>query len=153
MAEIPASPASDPGTEADAHAHILRSWRGTLSPTIEAIGAAYERGEIDRFHLPAFDGETLAIRIQRFERSRLGGGVLRGTVEGDPASLVSIAQVGSAEAGSLHLPKTGRVYEIRPGADGATIFSEIDVAALGVCQTCLEHGRLHLIAPTPPPPF
>lgn len=119
--------------------HIIRQWQGLLSPGVEDWVAAYtEHGE-DRISLPTFDGDRVAIRILRVNRTpAVGGATLRGTVEGEEGSLVSLSAVGDTTAGSIHIPSLGLVYEVRPAADGAIYFSEINTAELGECQHCRD---------------
>jgi len=127
--------------EAEEHDHVVRQWQDRMEPGMNVLGAAYlERGE-DRFSLPTFNGEEVVVRITRFEeKSSRAGAVLRGEVVGEPGSLVSLAKVGSAEAGSISIPSQGVVYELRPapGESGEIVFSEVDTLALGECGVCIE---------------
>lgn len=128
------------------HSHVIRSRSERWEPSLAEMGERFQAGEERAFTLEFFDGESHVIEVKRFTEHRLGGSVLRGEVAGFPGSLVSLATVNGSQAGSIHLPSQGLVYEIRPGPEGTTIFSEIDAAALGECLTCLEPDTF-----TPPP--
>ena len=135
--------------EQELHSHVIRSRRGRWEPSLDERGKRFQAGEERSFPLEFFEGESHVIEVGHFTEHRLGGSVLRGEVAGFPGSLVSLASVNGHQAGSIHIPSKGLVYEIRPGPDGTTLFSEIDAAALGECLTCLEPDRF-----TPPPgPF
>ncbi|MCC5805741.1 MAG: hypothetical protein JJU00_05365 [Opitutales bacterium] len=136
-----------PGGKArEGHSHVIRTWRGHWEPSLAEMGERFQAGEERSFALPFFDGESHFIEVERFTEHRLGGSVLRGEVAGFPGSLVSLASVNGNQAGSIHIPSEGLVYEIRPGPDGTTILSEVDAAAMGECLTCLEPDTF-----TPPP--
>ncbi|MCH8527595.1 MAG: hypothetical protein LAT79_10655 [Kiritimatiellae bacterium] len=126
------------GREDREHSHVIRSRRGHWEPSLAEVGERFQSGEEQSFTLQFFDGASHVIEVARFTEHRLGGSVLRGEVAGFPGSLVSLASVNGSLAGSIHIPGEGLVYEIRPGPEGTTVFSEIDADALGECLTCLE---------------
>ncbi len=134
------------GPGGEGHSHVIRTWRGRWEPSLAEIGESFQAGEERSFTLQFFDGESRVIEVERFTEHRLGGSVLRGAVAGLPGSLVSLASVNGSQAGSVHIPSEGLVYEIRPGPDGTTFLSEVDAAAMGECLTCLEPDTF-----TPPP--
>ena len=143
----PSTPGADfAGPEGEGHSHVIRTWRWRWDPSLAEIGERFQSGEERSFTLPFFDGESHAIEVEHFTEHRLGGLVLRGVVAGFPDSLVSLASVNGSQAGSVHIPSEGLVYEIRPGPDGTTLLSEVDAAAMGECLTCLEPDAF-----TPPP--
>ena len=137
--QVPPARAEEPNGN---HSHIIRSREGFAAAPITRLGEDFQQGRLDSFTLPLFEQDDpgeIVIQIQNYqENPRFGGGVLRGTVPGYPGSLVSLSQVGDAEAGSIHLPSLGKIYEIRPGPDGTTLFSAIDARELGECLLCLE---------------
>lgn len=131
------------------HDHVVRQWTGGFDHDIETLGHAFLQNGMNQFSVPTFDGQSVRVRITRFEEG--SGAVLRGEVAGEPGSLVALASVDGVQAGSIHIPSRGLVYEIRPGPAGQVIFSEVDVAALGECGVCLPSRQMQPVpAPTPP---
>ncbi|MCH8473612.1 MAG: hypothetical protein LAT55_00105 [Opitutales bacterium] len=144
--EAPSAKESD-----EVHSHIIRSREGFAEVSVAHLGNRFQEGQTSSFAVPLFPGDDpneITVEIQRYQETRFGGGVLRGTVPGYPGSLVSVSQVGEAEAGAIHLPTLGKVYEIRPGPNGTTLFSAIDARELGECLLCLEANDV----PPPEPP-
>lgn len=121
------------------HRVTLRSWSGPLVPSVAEVASRFNDSETEPIEIPTFDGASVRISIHHAHRKDDGRiSTITGTVANEPGSLVSIAQAGSATAGSILIPSKNLVYEIRPGPDGDTIFSEVDVHALGDCQLCIE---------------
>ncbi len=125
--------------EIGGHHHIKRSWVARLEPDLPKLAEAYERGELENgFRMPLFDGEEVVIRVRRYDVAGPDRGVLRGSVEGEPGSMVVLAFVGAAESGTIQMPARDEVYRIRSSGDGAIVLSEIDVGELGECGVCAE---------------
>lgn len=127
------------GTETGAPVHraVIRSWSGSLEPSLGTIIARFEADESDRFTIPTFDGGSVTVKIKRTRTTLPGAQTLTGVIEGEPGSLVSLARMEQAEAGGIFIPSRNKTYEIRPTPDGGIRFNEIDVHALGECQICL----------------
>ena len=122
------------------HSHVLTSREFLWEIDLIAVGESLGEGADKQLFLETFTGESLAINVHSYRPHRLGGGSISGNVEGSPGSMVSLAQVGNARAGAIHLPLENRVIEIRPGEGGTTILSEVDVEALGECKACIDAG-------------
>ncbi len=117
---------------------VIRSWSGTLEPSLATVIADFEAGSLKQFSLPTFDGESVTVNVHRTRESQLGARVLIGTVDGEPGSMVTLAQYQHAESGAILIPSQHKSYEIRPAGDGGIVFSEIDTHALGECHICLQ---------------
>ena len=132
-------PVAPPQAGESTHRVILRSRTGRLDPSPAEIATRFQAGDKSPFEIATFDGDSLLVSI-RDARIRGSGDVpvITGTVEGEPGSLVSLAQSGDSAAGSVIIPSRNLVYEIRPEPDGGMRLSEIDVHALGGCEHCLQ---------------
>jgi hypothetical protein len=135
------------------HSHVIQSREGFAELPIHRLGQDFIEGRRDSFRLPLFeddDPDEVVVQIQHYqENPRFGGGVLRGTVPGYEGSLVSVAQVGDSIAGSIHIPTLNKIYEVRPGPGGTTLFSAIDARELGECLLCQDADNAR---PAPAPP-
>lgn len=137
--ELREHPVAPPQAGESTHRVILRSRTGRLDPSPAEIATRFQAGDKSPFEIATFDGDSLLVSI-RDARIRGSGDVpvITGTVEGEPGSLVSLAQSGDSAAGSVIIPSRNLVYEIRPEPDGGMRLSEIDVHALGGCEHCLQ---------------
>ena len=127
--------------------HLLRSREATLDQSLAEIASAYREAGLDRFALPAFDGNSVHISIRRVVDHDLGGTVLSGQVVGEPSSRVTLAEKDGAISGAIRWPKRNLVYEVRPLANGSISIGEVDLHALGECGLCAEK---HLATQTDP---
>lgn len=130
--------------QAGAHDHVKRSMPFRLDPELKELADRFRENRGNAILvLPAFDGEQLSLAVSDLRPHNNRAGAMTGQVEGIETSFFSLAYVGDAAAGSIHLPSRGQVLEIRSAGDGTVYLSEIDVAALGNCGVC---------PPEPPPP-
>lgn len=129
------------GGEDGMHSAVVRSWSGAFEPSLKTIIDRYEAGELNRFTIPTFDGESVTVLISGTRATKLGAATLTGKVEGEPGSMVTLATFENAEAGGILLPSRNTTFEIRPTADGRIFFNEVDVHALGECHICLAAAR------------
>ena len=127
--------------------HLLRSREATLDQSLAEIASAYREAGLDRFALPAFDGNSVHISIRRVVDHDLGGTVLSGQVVGETSSQVTLAEKDGAISGAIRWPKRNLVYEVRPSANGGISIGEVDLHALGECGLCAEK---HLATQTDP---
>jgi hypothetical protein len=91
-----------------------------------------------RLALPHFDDGEMTLRIDTVRPHNDRAAALTGTIEGADLSFFSLSFVGEAQAGSIHLPDRGQVFELSTDATGQTVLKEIDVTALGDCALCQE---------------
>lgn len=117
----------------DGHEHVVREWRGAFSPDIRLIDAA-QIGQVVALRLP--DGEV-AMQVLRVKRRDERSGVVSGRIEGTRFGEVSLSYANDAVAGSIRIPESNTVYEIRNAGDGQQFVASIDVSKLGECG--LEH--------------
>ncbi len=117
----------------DPHDHVKQAWQGRLRPSLQELANSGHPQRGEGFTVPLFDGEEITIAVHQFTQVGEGSGVYTGEVVGEPGSFVTLAYVGAAEAGSIHLPARDQVFEIRAGPEQTIIVSEVDVHALGEC--------------------
>lgn len=127
-------PSSDPAPER--MRHLRRSRELALDRSLAAIATAYREAGIERFAIPAFDGNSVHVAIRRVTDHHLGGTVLSGQVVGEPSSQVTLAEKDGAIGGAIRWPARNLVYEIRPRPGGRISIGEVDLHALGECGLC-----------------
>lgn len=127
-------------TYEEEHNHVIRSYTTRLSPPLREVARFYRQDGAARFTMPLFDGREVTVVVDNFMEDGPDDGVVSGEVEGNEGSLVSLGFVGEAEAGTVQLPLTGEVYEIRPSPNGGVVISQIDATKLGTCGTCRPAG-------------
>lgn len=136
-------PPSPVGTEAafeEEHNHVIRSYTTRLSPSLHEVARAYRQDGVARFTMPLFDGREVTVAVDGFMEDGPDDGAVSGEVEGSEGSFVSLGFVGDAEAGTVQLPLTGELYEVRPSPNGGVVISQIDAKKLGTCGTCRPVG-------------
>ncbi len=124
----------------DHQAHVIHAWEGTSEPELAEIVALAKNGvpvATLTLTLPMPDGQRLPITLTAVTPQGPTAGTLLGTVLGEEGSLVSLAYVGTATAGTVLRPSHGSAWEILPGrGDGSLRFREIDTAMVATCAIC-----------------
>lgn len=118
------------------HNHVIRTYTARLSPSLREVARLYRRDGTARFTMPLFDGREVTVVVDGLMDDGPDGGAVSGEVEGSEGSLVSLGFVDDAEAGTVQMPMTGEVYEIRPALNGGIVVNQIDATMLGTCGTC-----------------
>lgn len=123
------------------HSHKIREWKGRLQPGLRALkdklNAEGEEGVI-AISLP--DASQVQVTRMRFESFGPNQGVITGRILGDTFGEVVLSYVNQAVAGSIRDYRNDKVWEIRNAGEGRQYIAQVDVAALGECGVCKEHG-------------
>ena len=148
--EVPSNPVVDAFFEVDdnyvgthpveEHDHIIREWRGTLSPSPEVLRErlkSLKPGDKFTIGLPSLGQTELTI----IKAGAIGAGraVVRASYGSENMSSTVIAFVGDAISMAISDPGNRREYSLRNGSNGFQYVSEIDLEVAMVCQTCVEN--------------
>jgi hypothetical protein len=88
-------------------------------------------------HLP--DGKDLDItQNTRFDKNR---GVFTGRVLGSQHSEAIFSYVNQAVSGSMTMPQTGEILDIKNAGEGFQYLAQIDVNKLGSCGLCTPQSE------------
>lgn len=111
---------------------MVREELVSLSPRLNEWAVA----ELNGSAAPRFDldllGRKVGVTVAVHETGDDDSGVVRGSVEGIPGSLVVLAYVGEATAGTVMLP-SGELYRVRYAGNGLHRVAELDPAAIPHC--------------------
>ena len=124
-------------TASESHSHIIEEWKGSFWSSLEGLDESWEGREM----LLQLPGESLLVTIGSVQRMGERAQVITGTIKGSEFGEFVISYVNQAIAGSIRMPSTNTVYEIRNAGEGVQYLAKVDADALGECGLCAPESE------------
>ncbi|MGK0237719.1 MAG: hypothetical protein ACI92G_001179 [Candidatus Pelagisphaera sp.] len=124
------------------HTHIIQEWKGQFSPRIQDLSASFSAsGAARQFNVQLPDGNGLEIEIIKNTQFDQNRGVFIGRVIGSDHSEAIFSYVNQAVSGSITMPQTGEILDIKNAGEGYQYLAQVDANKLGSCGLCAPHNE------------
>lgn len=123
--------------EDENHSHILREWRGRLTPSINEAVQRLLLDEGNReLKIKISKDFEFSLTVEKVISYKELEGVVTGKIVGDEFSSFSIAYVNSAIDGIIRDYRNQSIWEIRNAGNGEQFLVEVDTEAKSECRSC-----------------
>ena len=124
------------------HTHIIQEWKGQFSPRIQNLSASFSvSGAARQFNVQLPDGNDLEIEIIKNTQFDQNRGVFTGRVLGSEYSEAIFSYVNQAVSGSITMPQTGEILDIKNAGERYQYLAQVDANKLGSCGLCAPHNE------------
>jgi hypothetical protein len=141
---VTGSPVATPPERFTASFHLREERRQlAFSKSLADIGKNFRAGDTLEISFPLFDGKSVSLSIQKFDRFGADEGVFFAKVAGEPGGGdAQLSYVGDVFSGRIHLPSQNLFFNIRHGGTaGSSYLTQEDPSKMPVCGTCAPAQR------------